>query len=70
MAEVDGVRTFNGPAEAYDAFMGRYSRELAPVFADFCELQAGHRVLDVGSGPGAFGTGRTSSVAGVGPFRS
>lgn len=54
MAEVDGVRTFNGPAEAYDAFMGRYSQELAPVFADFCELQAGHRVLDVGCGPGAF----------------
>jgi SAM-dependent methyltransferase len=54
MAEVDGVRTFRAPADAYDAFMGRYSRELAPAFADFCELSAGQRVLDVGCGPGAF----------------
>ncbi len=54
MAEVEGARTFRGPADAYDAFMGRYSRELAPAFADFCLLEAGQQLLDVGCGPGAF----------------
>ena len=54
MAEVEGVRTFTAPADAYDAFMGRYSRHLAPVFAEFCGLKKGQRVLDVGCGPGAF----------------
>jgi SAM-dependent methyltransferase len=40
-------------ADAYDRFMGRYSRRLAPAFADFAGVAAGQRVLDVGSGPGA-----------------
>lgn len=44
---------FNVAAEAYDRFMGRYSRLLAPQLADLAGLAAGHRVLDVGSGPGA-----------------
>jgi ubiquinone/menaquinone biosynthesis C-methylase UbiE len=38
---------------AYDAFMGRYSRRLAPVFADFAELEDGSSVADVGAGTGA-----------------
>ena len=38
---------------AYDAFMGRYSRRLAPVFADFAGLAAGSSVADVGAGTGA-----------------
>lgn len=40
-------------AESYDAFMGRYSTLLALSFADFGRADAGQRVLDVGSGPGA-----------------
>lgn len=44
---------FNVAAEAYDGFMGRYSRLLAGRFADFAGVGAGQRVLDVGSGPGA-----------------
>lgn len=40
-------------ASAYDAFMGRYSRPLAPLFLDRCKLPTSARVLDVGSGPGA-----------------
>jgi len=38
---------------AYDAFMGRYSRRLAPVFADFAGLAGGSSVADVGAGTGA-----------------
>lgn len=40
-------------ADAYDRFMGRYSRLLAPQLADLAGLEIGHRVLDVGCGTGA-----------------
>lgn len=33
--------------------MGRYSRPLAPRFADFAAITAGQRALDVGCGPGS-----------------
>ncbi len=45
--------TFAVPADAYDRFMGRYSRLLAPQLADFAGVHAGQRLLDVGCGPGA-----------------
>jgi ubiquinone/menaquinone biosynthesis C-methylase UbiE len=45
--------TFAAPAESYDRYMGRYSRRLAPLLADFAGVGAGMRVLDVGCGPGA-----------------
>ncbi len=35
MEPVAGARTFGVPGEAYDAFMGRYSRPLASEFAIF-----------------------------------
>jgi SAM-dependent methyltransferase len=38
---------------AYDSFMGRFSRRLAPVFADFAGVREGQRVVDVGAGTGA-----------------
>jgi ubiquinone/menaquinone biosynthesis C-methylase UbiE len=44
---------FEVPAEAYDAFMGRYSRHLAPQMADLAGVVAGQEVLDLGCGPGA-----------------
>ncbi|HET6948299.1 MAG TPA: methyltransferase domain-containing protein [bacterium] len=39
-------------AAAYERFMGRWSRRLAPLLIDFAEVADGDRVLDVGSGTG------------------
>ena len=43
---------FDVSGDAYDRFMGRYSRELAPVFADFAEIGLAGTVVDVGCGSG------------------
>ena len=45
--------TFDVAAEAYDHFMGRYSRLLSPQLADLAGVRAGQRAIDVGCGPGA-----------------
>jgi SAM-dependent methyltransferase len=45
--------SFDVGADAYDRFMGRYSRPLAPQLADLACVRAGQRALDVGCGPGA-----------------
>lgn len=45
--------TFSGSSDAYERFMGRYSRPLALAFADFARVEAGMRVLDIGAGTGA-----------------
>lgn len=44
--------SFDVSGNAYDRFMGRYSSELAPVFADFARVEAAQRILDVGCGSG------------------
>lgn len=46
-------RSFLTTGDAYDHFMGRYSRSLARPFADLADIVVGQRVLDVGCGPGA-----------------
>ncbi len=53
MQPVEGARSFQVSGEAYDAFMGRYSRALAPAFAGAAGVAPGQRALDVGCGPGA-----------------
>jgi SAM-dependent methyltransferase len=40
-------------SHAYEPFMGRWSRRLAPLFVDFAGVQDGESVLDVGAGTGA-----------------
>ncbi|CAN5578967.1 class I SAM-dependent methyltransferase [soil metagenome] len=56
--------SFNVAAEAYDRFMGRYSRHLSAQMADLAGAGPGQRVLDVGCGPGAL---TTELVARLGP---
>jgi SAM-dependent methyltransferase len=49
----DGARSFLVSGDAYDGFIGRYSRQLAIAFADMAGVAPGQSVLDVGCGPGA-----------------
>jgi SAM-dependent methyltransferase len=61
---------FRVDGDAYDNFMGRYSRLLAKLFADFAGVDAGMRVLDVGAGTGALTAelvDRGASVAAADP---
>jgi SAM-dependent methyltransferase len=57
---------FDVAADAYDRFMGRYSRGLAPQLADLAGVTAGQSALDVGCGPGAL---TAELVARLGPDR-
>ena len=64
--------SFNVAADAYDRFMGRYSRHLAPQMADLAGISASGRAIDVGCGPGALTSELVarlgaSSVAAVDP---
>jgi SAM-dependent methyltransferase len=65
---VNGIFRVGG--DAYDDFMGRYSTNLAPLFADFAGIETGARVLDVGAGTGALTAelvARGASVAAADP---
>jgi ubiquinone/menaquinone biosynthesis C-methylase UbiE len=41
-------------ADAYERFMGRWSKKLAPALVEYSEVREGGAVLDLGSGTGAF----------------
>jgi len=56
--------SFDVAAEAYDGFMGRYSRLLSGKLADLARVRGGQRVLDVGCGTGAL---TSELVARLGP---
>jgi SAM-dependent methyltransferase len=61
---------FRVGGDAYDDFMGRYARSLAPLFADFAGVRSGMHVLDVGAGTGALTAelvARGASAAAVDP---
>jgi SAM-dependent methyltransferase len=53
MDPADGARSFQASGDAYDAFMGRYSQQLAHLVAEAAAVAPGQRALDVGCGPGA-----------------
>ena len=44
---------FFSEADAYERFMGRWSRSVAPLLVRFGDVRDSHVVLDVGSGTGA-----------------
>jgi SAM-dependent methyltransferase len=52
-----------GDAEAYDRFMGRWSRLLAPLLLEFADIPDEGRVLDAGSGTGSMASAITSGKA-------
>jgi len=56
--------SFDVAADAYDRYMGRYSRLLAPQLADFAGVRSGQRALDVGCGPGALTAELVARVGG------
>ncbi len=63
-----------GDADAYERFMGRWSRLVAPLLVEFAGMDDLGRVLDVGSGTGSLAFAilklkRNCSVVGIDPAR-
>jgi ubiquinone/menaquinone biosynthesis C-methylase UbiE len=56
---------FSATPEAYDRFMGRYSRPLARELIAFARLESSARALDVGCGPGSL-TAALAELLGAG----
>ena len=61
-------------AEAYEEHMGRWSRQLAPLFVEFAGVREGDDVLDVGCGTGSLSAtlakvSRASKIVGIDPSK-
>jgi ubiquinone/menaquinone biosynthesis C-methylase UbiE len=61
-------------AEAYEERMGRWSRQLAPLFVEFVGVRDGENVLDVGCGTGSLSATlarvtRASKIVGIDPSK-
>jgi SAM-dependent methyltransferase len=54
--EGTGQDSMFSEARAYEHFMGRWSRDLAPLLVRFAAVRDGQTVLDVGAGTGALST--------------
>lgn len=52
-AALGGQGELFSEGEAYERFMGRWSRHLAPLLVRFADVRDGESLLDVGSGTGA-----------------
>jgi len=60
--------------DAYEKMMGRWSMQLAPLFASFAQVKDGNRVLDVGCGTGSLiqavaDMTRKSEIVGIDPVK-
>jgi SAM-dependent methyltransferase len=72
---VGGQDAMFSAGDAYERFMGRWSRELAPLLVKFAGVRDGDAVLDVGSGTGALATAvaalaPSSRIIGIDPAAS
>ncbi len=61
-------------AEAYERYMGRWSRQLAPLFVEFVGVREGESVLDAGCGTGSLSATvarvmRASRILGIDPSK-
>jgi ubiquinone/menaquinone biosynthesis C-methylase UbiE len=60
----NGAETFRVPADAYDRYMGVWSRLLASPFADAAGVERGQTALDVGCGIGTLTVELASRLGG------
>ena len=71
----DGQTPVFSEAQAYEQFMGRWSRGMAPLLVQFAGVRDGEAVLDVGSGTGALAAALSqhapsSRIVGIDPAAS
>jgi SAM-dependent methyltransferase len=68
-------QSFFAESAAYERFMGRWSRQVAPLLVQFADIRDGQTALDVGSGTGALALAAaqvapSAQITGVDPSAS